>query len=143
LKQMEADLVRKVQNEVRNATRDIEASIEQKLRVVGAIGGSGVDMGDRELKQMKDKTQTEYIDTLFNTLRIELMKEVKTSSFGNDEFDVKEEINSHDLSIKQLNQRIDGILVELKKLDRVSRQSQSHIQLEITEQADKILRMEK
>jgi hypothetical protein len=56
---------------------------------------------------------------------------------------VKEEINSHDLSIKQLNQRIDGILVELKKLDRVSRQSQSHIQLEITEQADKILRMEK
>ena len=143
MKQMEADLVRKVQNEVRNATRDIEASIEQKLRVVGAIGGSGVDMGDRELKQMKDKTQTEYIDTLFNTLRIELMKEVKTSSFGNDEFDVKEEINSHDLSIKQLNQRIDGILVELKKLDRVSRQSQSHIQLEITEQADKILRMEK
>jgi hypothetical protein len=140
---MEADLVRKVQNEVRNATRDIEASIEQKLRVVGAIGGSGVDMGDRELKQMKDKTQTEYIDTLFNTLRIELMKEVKTSSFGNDEFDVKEEINSHDLSIKQVNQRIDGILVELKKLDRVSRQSQSHIQLEITEQADKILRMEK
>jgi hypothetical protein len=140
---MEADLVRKVQNEVRNATRDIEASVEQKLRVVGAIGGSGVDMGDRELKQMKDKTQTEYIDTLFNTLRIELMKEVKTSSFGNDEFDVKEEINSHDLSIKQLNQRIDGILVELKKLDRVSRQSQSHIQLEITEQADKILRMEK
>jgi hypothetical protein len=100
-------------------------------------------MGDRELKQMKDKTQTEYIDTLFNTLRIELMKEVKTSSFGNDEFDVKEEINSHDLSIKQVNQRIDGILVELKKLDRVSRQSQSHIQLEITEQADKILRMEK
>ena len=143
MKQMEADLVRKVQNEVRNATRDIEASIEQKLRVVGAIGGSGVDMGDRELKQMKDKTQTEYIDTLFNTLRIELMKEVKTSSFGNDEFDVKEEINSHDLSIKQVNQRIDGILVELKKLDRVSRQSQSHIQLEITEQADKILRMEK
>jgi hypothetical protein len=140
---MEADLVRKVQNEVRNATRDIEASIEQKLRVVGAIGGSGVDMGDRELKQMKDKTQTEYIDTLFNTLRIELMKEVKTSSFGNDEFDMKEEINSHDLSIKQVNQRIDGILVELKKLDRVSRQSQSHIQLEITEQADKILRMEK
>jgi hypothetical protein len=140
---MEADLVRKVQNEVRNATRDIEASVEQKLRVVGSHGGSGVDMGDRELKQMKDKTQTEYIDTLFNTLRIELMKEVKTSSFGNDEFDVKEEINSHDLSIKQLNQRIDGILVELKKLDRVSRQSQSHIQLEITEQADKILRMEK
>ena len=140
---MEADLVRKVQNELRNAIRDIEASVDQKLRVVGAHGGVGVDMGDRELKQMKDKTQTEYIDTLFNTLRIELMKEVKTSSFGNDEFDVKEEINSHDLSIKQINQRIDGILGELKKLDRMSRQSQSHIQLEITEQADKILRMEK
>ena len=140
---MEADLVRKVQNELRNAIRDIEASVDQKLRVVGAHGGGGVDMGDRELKQMKDKTQTEYIDTLFNTLRIELMKEVKTSSFGNDEFDVKEEINSHDLSIKQINQRIDGILGELKKLDRVSRQSQSHIKLEITEQADKILRMEK
>jgi len=140
---MEADLVRKVQNEVRNATRDIEASVEQKLRVIGAHGGVGVDMGDRELKQMKDKTQIEYIDTLFNTLRIELIKEIKTSSFGNDEFDVKEEINSHDLSIKQINQRIDGILGELKKLDRVSRQSQSHIKLEITEQADKILRMEK
>ena len=140
---MEADLVRKVQNELRNAIRDIEASVEQKLRVFGAHGGGGVDMGDREIKQMKDKTQTEYIDTLFNTLRIELMKEVKTSSFGNDEFDVKEEINSHDLSIKQINQRIDGILGELKKLDRVSRQSQSHIKLEITEQADKILRMEK
>ena len=140
---METDLVRKVQNELRNAIRDIEASVDQKLRVVGAHGGVGVDMGDRELKQMKDKTQTEYIDTLFNTLRIELMKEVKTSSFGNDEFDVKEEINSHDLSIKQINQRIDGILGELKKLDRMSRQSQSHIQLEITEQADKILRMEK
>jgi hypothetical protein len=78
-------------------------------------------MGDKELKQMKDKTQTEYIETLFNTLRIELIKEVKTSSFGNDEFDVKEEINSHDLSIKQINQRIDGILGELKKLDRMSR----------------------
>ena len=140
---MEADLVRKVQNELRNAIRDIEASVDQKLRVVGAHGGVGVDMGDRELKQMKDKTQTEYIDTLFNTLRIELMKEVKTSSFGNDEFDEKEEINSHDLSIKQINQRIDGILGELKKLDRMCRQSQSHIQLEITEQADKILRMEK
>ena len=118
---MEADLVRKVQNEVRNAIRDIEASVDQKLRVVGAHGGVGVDMGDRELKQMKDKTQTEYIDTLFNTLRIELMKEVKTSSFGNDEFDVKEEINSHDLSIKQINQRIDEIFGELKKFDRVSK----------------------
>jgi hypothetical protein len=75
LKQLEADLVRKVQNEVRSATRDIESSVEQKLRTIASHGGSvGVEMGDRELKQMKDKTQTEYIDTLFNTLRIELMK---------------------------------------------------------------------
>jgi len=46
-----------------------------RIRTIASHGGSvGVEMGDRELKQMKDKTQTEYIDTLFNTLRIELMK---------------------------------------------------------------------
>lgn len=41
--------------------------------------------------------------------------------------DVREEINAHDLSIKQINQRLDGILGEVKKLDRASRQSQSSI----------------
>jgi len=44
---MEADLVKKVQTEVKNATRDIEASVEQKLRVVGNHSSGGVEMGDR------------------------------------------------------------------------------------------------
>jgi hypothetical protein len=71
------------------------------------------------------------------------MKEVKDSRVGEDGIDVRDELNSHDLSIKQINLRMDGLLGEFKKLDRVHRQTQSHIQLEITEQADKLTKIEK
>lgn len=71
------------------------------------------------------------------------MKEVKDSQVGEDGIVVKEELNSHDLSIKQIFMRMDSIQAEFKKLDRAQRQTQSHIKLEITEQADKLLKIEK
>jgi hypothetical protein len=66
---------------------------------------------------MKDKTHMEYLDTLINTLKIELkseMNKIKSSSGT----DVSEEVNALDLSLKQVNQKLESLQAEFKKLER-------------------------
>jgi len=47
---------------------------------------------------MKERTQNEYVDTLINTLRIELLNEIK--AHRNEEGSVFDELNAHDMMLK-------------------------------------------
>ena len=62
---------------------------------------------------MKERTQNEYVDTLINTLRIELLNEIK--AHRNEEGSVFDELNAHDMLLKQLSMKIDGIQSDAKK----------------------------
>jgi len=68
----------------------LEARIE-----LGHGGGSGADS---TIRQMRDKTQNDYFETMIKTLRMELMKEI--AGHANDGSDVKEELNALDMLIK-------------------------------------------
>ena len=69
------------------------------------------------MRSMKDKTHMEYFDTLINTLKIELKSEMnKMRSSGG--ADISDELNALDLCVKQLNQTVESLQAELKKLER-------------------------
>ena len=69
------------------------------------------------MRSMKDKTHMEYFDTLINTLKIELKSEMnKMRSSGG--ADTSNELNALDLCVKQLNQKVESLQAELKKLER-------------------------
>lgn len=89
---------------------------------------------DGAIRQMRDKTQTEYFETMINTLRLELKKEIsaiqnKASSQNN--------LNSSDMLVNKLAQKLDTIEKDFKKLDRQVNQSVSMIKLEIEGQPEK------
>jgi DNA repair exonuclease SbcCD ATPase subunit len=66
---------------------------------------------------MKDRTQNDYFNTMLNTLRMELMNEIRTSKLE-DSVDVKDELNAQDLHIKQISMKLESIQAELRKYDR-------------------------
>ena len=81
-----------------------------------------------------------YFDTLINTLRIEMKNEIKKVQ---GDIDVQQELNANDLSIKQINQKLESFQVESKKMDRLNRQNTSQMQLDFTEKFDRIEKLEK
>ena len=88
---------------------------------------------------MKERTQNEYVDTLINTLRIELLNEIK--AHRNEEGSVFDELNAHDMLLKQLSMKIDGIQSDAKKISRTTQQGMTKMQLDIDEQTERIRRI--
>lgn len=89
---------------------------------------------------MKDRNGMAYFDTLINTLRIEFKNEIKKVQ---GDIDVQQELNANDLSIKQINQKLESLQAESKKMDRLNRQNTSQMQLDFTDKFDRIEKLEK
>ena len=88
---------------------------------------------------MKERTQNEYVDTLINTLRIELLNEIK--AHRNEEGSVFDELNAHDMMLKQLNMKMEGLQSDAKKSARTNQQLIQKLQLDIEEINERIRRI--
>lgn len=64
------------------ACKDLEVALQDALKenenmLIRLKIKHGTGQSDQELQKLRDKTQQEYIDTIMNTLKIEVMNEVK------------------------------------------------------------------
>lgn len=72
---------------------------------------------DGDLRNLKDRTQSEYFTTMINNLRLEMVNAIQASKLD-DGMDVKDELSAQDLLIKQINLKIEHIQSEVRKIDR-------------------------
>ena len=99
--------------------------LEQQVLAKGTSGQAArissadrpVGGNDGELRNLKDRTQTDYFNTMINNLRMELTHDIQASKLD-DGMDVKDELNAQDLHIKQINRKLETIQSELRKIDR-------------------------